>query len=217
MKNVGDIYTTATQRISDSKISQTDFKDGNTEKEDMYMIPTQQITEHNAEVPSTSSTTDNDIYDVATQQLSEIKKGAETEKDDDIYMLATQPINTESQFKIPKSYTFKKKSAAVLEESLSCLLGDSNKDDDIFDVATQKITEPVKDQESLNDTDNVDNAFEIATQVIPESCEDGSDIYLQPTQNLDTQTRNVSPCLEEVKHDKVEGQYIFIKQIIYSF
>lgn len=211
MTNADDIYIMATQQVSDSKISQTDVKGGNTLEDDLYNIPTQQITKHSRKVPLTSGTNDNHIYELATQQLSEPNNAPETEKDD-IYMLATQPMNTDSQFKVPKSYTFKKKSAAVLEESLTSLLGVTNKEDDIFDAATQKLTEPVNYQKSLNDIAKADNAFELPTQVIPESFEDrcGKDldvIFLQPTQNLQTETGSVSiPRLEEMKHDKIEGQ-----------
>lgn len=58
-------------------------------------MPTEQITT-NINVLSTSKTCDNDIYDMATQQLSDTKSITETVKDHDIYMLATQPINIES-------------------------------------------------------------------------------------------------------------------------
>lgn len=155
-------------------------------------MPTQQI---DTIIPSNCKSSGN--YDIPKQKMS--ANSNETEKDDDIYLLATQPINTDSQFKVPKSFTFKKKPVAILEKSLNTLLGDNDKDDDIFDVATQKITDPVEVQKSSDDTEKIENVFEEPTQPLirPTKTQDfvdtdaNDDIYLQPTQCIEPSTDNV--------------------------
>lgn len=159
--------------------------------EDMYIKPTQEI-QQNKNV--SSKLAEVEICDIATERPSENYNVRETESDDDIYLTATQPINIDSQFKVPKSFTFKKKSTAILEKSLNTLLGDNDKDDDIFNAATQKIPDLLDVQNSSDTTTkNIassceaevpEDVYDAPTQAIVVS----DDIYLQPTQYIEPYT-----------------------------
>lgn len=225
----------ATQQISVSKtVPSSLLRENEDEDADAYLMATQPILEKNTS-PTTSVNKNSSIYDLETQQAPENICSTQTEKDDDIYTMATQVVNTESQFKVPKSFIFKKKAAAVLHESLSTLLGNNNQDDDIFDAATQPV-ESHKASESIDkgvfqmptqlisvpygskeDCNSKVDEFDAPTQLLAELSkpkEDtvendvDNDIYLQPTQCLEpsTESEHQPSNSADGNVDKAEGR-----------
>lgn len=170
-------------------------------------MPTQQILKNKDTTPC-SVTTENDLYDLPTQQFSTVKNTPA----DDIYILPTQPLTIESQFKVPKYFTFKKKT--VLDESLSTLLGDNKKDDDIFNAATQKMS-------ASSEAQNISDMFDMATQIVsgPSILDDDNtekdtenNLYIQSTQRIESSADNIKGLNQYLLN--YHKMYVYIFQVL---
>lgn len=200
--------------------------------EDVYIKPTQQM-EENISIHSKPTSPEREIYDIATQRLTENTNGTETDNDD-IYLLATQPINTDSQFKVPKSFTFKKKHTTILEKSLNTLLSDNDKDDDIFNAATQKMSECVEVHNPSDGIKGTDDLYCAPTQKMDETCEiqkpqfdkieetedlydvptqaivpTSDDVFLQPTQYIESSTKDADLPSKSIQTPDKKGMLVY--------
>nr|XP_023013616.1 formin-J-like [Leptinotarsa decemlineata] len=170
--NIEEHYN-ADQENNDSILDNSSEMEKEQKNDNIYILPTQKFRGDD----SKPNLTDGDHRSLQTdEEIPTVSKD-----NDDVYMLATQKMDTEkdvfTDFKAPsKMFTFKKK-GANLEDSLTTILSDNKNEVDIYMMATQNINES-------SSVEKNDDVYLQATQQLEARETKEYDVFSQPTQCL---------------------------------